>query len=109
MCVIYMIFIFLYYIIYKGYGDINAFTNSERWTCIIIMLTSATFYSFTISTLSSILAATEQETRHLQTKLSHLLQLSKYHNLPKELFLRMHKHVKYENFGRGGGLTVSQV
>ncbi len=63
----------------------------------LVIYAGASFYSFTISTLSSILAATEQETRSLQTKLSHLSDMSKYHKLPKDLYAKLHKYVKYDS------------
>jgi len=72
-----------------GYGDITAETNIERCLAIGWMLFGVCFFSFTIGSLSSIMARIDSKEVILTNKLAIIEEFSREAKLEKDLKMRL--------------------
>jgi CRP-like cAMP-binding protein len=79
-----------------GYGDVSAGTNSERIYNLFIMSFGVLMYSFTIGSLSSILATMDQKNEEMNQKLKILAGIKKEYNLDKDLYDKVRKVIKFD-------------
>jgi hypothetical protein len=55
-----------------GFGDINGVTNPERLFCLVLMIFGAISFSFSVSSLSSMLSSMDNRNANLREKLGQL-------------------------------------
>ena len=79
-----------------GYGDVSAGTTSERIYNLFIMSFGVLMYSFTIGSLSSILATMDQKNEEMNQKLQILAGIKKEYNLDKDLYDKVRKVIKFD-------------
>ena len=79
-----------------GFGDINGYTNAERVYCIFLSLIGAVAFSFSVSSLSSMLSAMDSRTAHLREKLGILNQIKRQYNVNFDLYRRLKAALKYD-------------
>ena len=92
-----------------GYGDVTSFTNIERVVSVIVMLLGVSFYAFTISNLSSIMANLDSESNNFQRKVEALDEFSRENGLNKELYLRLRRYFEYSYYtNANSSLTMYQ-
>ena len=60
-----------------GFGDINGLTSPERMFCLVLMLVGALFFSFLVSSLSSMLSTMDHKNANLREKLGQLNQIKR--------------------------------
>jgi hypothetical protein len=60
-----------------GFGDINGVTLPERLYCVMLMLVGAVAFSFSISSLSSMLSALDTRSAQLRERLATLNQIKR--------------------------------
>ena len=72
-----------------GYGDITTETNIERCLAIGWMLFGVCFFSFTIGSLSSIMARIDSKEVILTNKLAIIEEFSREAKLEKDLKMRL--------------------
>lgn len=77
-----------------GYGDITGGTKLERAFSIIWMLVGVGFYSFTISSLTSVLNTLDTRSNELTIKLNAVDQITREARLTPELKLKLRKAIK---------------
>lgn len=78
-----------------GYGDITAETNLERILATVWMLFGVCFFSFTIGSLSSIMARMDSKEVVLNEKLAIIEEFSKEAKLDKDLKTRLRYALQY--------------
>lgn len=78
-----------------GYGDITAETNIERCLAIGWMLFGVCFFSFTIGSLSSIMARIDSKEVILTNKLAIIEEFSREAKLEKDLKMRLRYALQY--------------
>lgn len=79
-----------------GFGDINGYTNAERIYCIFLSLIGAVAFSFSVSSLSSMLSAMDSRTAHLREKLGILNQIKRQYSVNFDLYRRLKAALKYD-------------
>eukprot|EP00742_Colponemidia_sp_Colp-10_P004514 GILJ01004818.1.p1 GENE.GILJ01004818.1~~GILJ01004818.1.p1 ORF type:complete len:942 (-),score=125.81 GILJ01004818.1:71-2896(-) len=80
-----------------GYGDISAHTNEEKLIAIIWMSFGAGFYSFTVSTLSSVIVNMDTRATSLQQKLAVINTFVKDAKIPPQLRDRLARSIEYNH------------
>eukprot|EP00753_Platysulcus_tardus_P010635 PLAT292.1.p1 GENE.PLAT292.1~~PLAT292.1.p1 ORF type:complete len:1000 (+),score=400.29 PLAT292.1:39-3002(+) len=81
-----------------GYGDIYAANNEERVASTVLMIVGVSFYAFTVSNLSSIMASIDIESNARLRKLEHLHRFTVMARLPRTLELRLRTYFRYRAF-----------
>ncbi|CAG9311648.1 unnamed protein product [Blepharisma stoltei] len=76
-----------------GYGDIHAYTKSERAFVFVLMALGVAFYSYTISNLSTIMANMDSKTSNLRNRLNALNDFAKATKLPDDLKQKIKAHI----------------
>jgi len=84
-----------------GYGDINSHTNLEKIFSMIWMFFGLYFFSFTIGSLSSMLANMDTKENALINKLAVIDEFSKEANLDKKLKHRLRLALRYSTEKKG--------
>lgn len=79
-----------------GYGDITPNNYIEQIICILAMLAGVIFFSFTIGTLTSLIADMDAKTIDQSKKLNILHTIKEKAGMSKELFLRLSLMIKYD-------------
>jgi potassium voltage-gated channel Eag-related subfamily H member 8 len=91
-----------------GYGDISAGTATERSFLIfpgffirmyatVLMIVGVCFYSYCIGSISSVLSSIDTREAKLQEKLGVLNDIAKDYDMTTDLYLRLHKTLKYDH------------
>lgn len=91
-----------------GYGDISANTNLEKILSCSWMIFGLYFFSFTIGSLTSILANIDTKENVLITKLAAIDEFSAEACLEKDLEKRIKLAIKYSTEKRGNSFTDKQ-
>ena len=68
-----------------GYGDISAYTDSERVVAIIWMCFGVAFYSFTIGNLTSLVSQIDTREKALTHKLNFIDSFAAEAHLPQQM------------------------
>lgn len=84
-----------------GYGDITAKTNLEKILAMSWMIVGLCFISFTISSVSSLLARLETKEHVLLHKLAAIDEFAKEAKLSKKLLYRLRYALKYSTEKKG--------
>jgi len=84
-----------------GYGDIHSFTNLEKMFAILWMMFGLYFFSFTIGSLSSMLARMDTKENMLINKLAVVDEFAKEANLSKQLRHRLRHALRYSTDKKG--------
>jgi len=79
-----------------GFGDITGFTTPERIMCIILMIIGVFSFSFSISSLSSMLSSMDSRNANLNEKLSTLNKIKKDYRIGFEFYRRLKMALKYD-------------
>lgn len=79
-----------------GYGDITPANNLERGICICVMLGGVFFYSYTISTITSIMSDTDKRKTKLEGKLLILQDICQNFNLNRKLVKKIKSAIEYD-------------
>lgn len=77
-----------------GYGDIHAYSVSEKIAALAWMIIGVGFYSFTIGNLSSIINTIDVKAAHLQQKLNILTEFAKRTKLPDDVQNRIKRFLE---------------
>lgn len=80
-----------------GFGDIAAYTVTERIFAVILMGFGVGFYSYTISNLSTIMENIDIRRSNLQTRLSILNDFCKASKLPRQLKVKIKRHLLHNH------------
>ena len=80
-----------------GFGDINGVTNSERVFCLILMLVGAVAFSFSISSLSSMLSTIDTRTARFRERLTTLNTIKRQYKLSFDVFRRIKSALHYDH------------
>ena len=64
-----------------GFGDINGVTIPERLFCLVLMIFGAISFSFSVSSLSSMLSSMDNRNANLREKLGQLNQIKRQYKL----------------------------
>lgn len=64
-----------------GFGDINGVTSPERLFCLLLMIFGAISFSFSVSSLSSMLSSMDNRNANLREKLGQLNQIKRQYKL----------------------------
>ena len=91
-----------------GYGDITPNTTLERIVSIIWMIFGLCFFSFTVSSLSSMLNSIDTKESLLSTKLAAIDEFSDESHLSKELRLKLRYALRYFTLKTGFSSQVKQ-
>jgi len=68
-----------------GYGDFGVTTESEYWLAIFWMIVGTNFFSFTIGSVTTLIAVMDEEQRAGDQKLELLRSYGIKHNIPKNI------------------------
>ena len=79
-----------------GFGDINGYTPTERVFCVIISLIGAVAFSFSVSSLSSMLSTIDSRSAKLRESMGVLNQIKRQYNLNFDLYRRLKAALKYD-------------
>ena len=79
-----------------GYGDITPANTIEMCVCIIVMLGGVFFYSYTIGTITSIMAELDRKKFKLENKLLILQDIDQNYSIGKRLFKRIRSALEYD-------------
>ena len=79
-----------------GYGDITPANDAEMCVCIIVMLGGVFFYSYTIGTITSIMAELDRKKFKLESKLLILQDIDKNYSISKKLFKKIRSALEYD-------------
>ncbi|CAG9311826.1 unnamed protein product [Blepharisma stoltei] len=91
-----------------GYGDINALTVLERFLAMCWMMFALFFISFTVGSLSSMLAGLDTKEKNLISKLEIIDEFAKDAHLSLDLRQKLRKALKYSTEQQGYSLTAKQ-
>jgi hypothetical protein len=80
-----------------GYGDISAYNPEERIFCSIIMIIGVFLYSYTIGSLSTLLANLDASKEKLNRKLEVLIDLSKEYKITKMFYNKLATALEYDH------------
>ena len=78
-----------------GYGDILAANLDEKVYNCILLFVGILVYSYTISSLGSMLTSRDDETSKYEANINYLEELRTKNNIPKEFYYKLVKHFKY--------------
>lgn len=79
-----------------GYGDITPANNLERGICICVMLGGVFFYSYTISTITSIMSESDKRKTKLEGKFLILQDICKNFSINKKLVKKIKSAIEYD-------------
>lgn len=88
-------------VITVGYGDVNITTSTEQIFAILAMFAGVIFFSFTISSQSSIINNLDLKNVEYQKKLNILFLIQNEYNLENDLMVKQQNTVKHEVY-KGG-------
>jgi voltage-gated potassium channel Kch len=80
-----------------GYGDIYPTNTVERIYCFVIMITGIMTYSYTISSISNIIASLDSRKALLTKKLNTLNMISRTHKLSHSFYTKLCYALEYEH------------
>eukprot|EP00347_Sterkiella_histriomuscorum_P024049 403332479 len=79
-----------------GFGDIVGVSIEERVMCIVLMIIGVFSFSFSISSLSSMLSSIDTRNANLNEKLSTLNKIQKQYQIGFEFYRRLKQALKYD-------------
>lgn len=79
-----------------GYGDITPANGDERIICIIVMLGGVFFYSYTIGTITSLMADMDRKKFKFEKKLLILQDIEKNYTIGKKLMKQIKSALEYD-------------
>ena len=82
-------------IITIGYGDLNPFTTAERMYACFTMFVGVFFYSFTVSSLTSVLSGLDNRFSKINERMEILNKIKKEFPLDLNLMSRLKNAIKY--------------
>jgi CRP-like cAMP-binding protein len=80
-----------------GFGDISGGTNSERIFCAFLMIFGVLAFSFTTSSLSTLITNMDSRNAKLKTRLAQLNSLNSKYNLNLRLYHKLEKVLKFDH------------
>ena len=78
-----------------GYGDILAANLDEKVYNCLLLFVGILVYSYTISSLGSMLTSRDDETSKYEANINFLEELRTKNNIPKDFYYKLVKHFKY--------------
>ncbi len=79
-----------------GFGDINAFTMSEKIMAVFLMLLGVFSFSFSISSLSTMLSSLDTRNALYNEKLSTLNKIKREYKIGYDFYRRLKMALKYD-------------
>lgn len=80
-----------------GFGDISGGTSEERIFCIVLMILGVLAFSFTTSSLSTLITNMDSRSAKLKSRLAQLNALNTKHNLSLRLYHKIEKVLKFDH------------
>lgn len=80
-----------------GFGDISGGTNEERIFCIFLMILGVLAFTFTTSSLSTLITNMDSRNAKLKTRISQLNALNSKYNLSLRLYHKIEKVLKFDH------------
>jgi Ion transport protein len=84
-------------IVTVGYGDITAYTNTERIFCIFLMIIGVFAFSFATGTLASIIAQYDSKQGKLQEKMNILNDIQEEYQISIDFYNELSKNIQYNH------------
>ena len=78
-----------------GYGDVLATNITERIYNCLLLFVGILIYSFTISSLGSMLMNRDEVTSKYEANINYLEELRTKHNIPENFYVKLIKHFEY--------------
>jgi len=85
-----------------GFGDISAYTNSERFFSIFVMIAGVSWYAFIISTISSIISMFDRRNAIIKRKQRLLSEFMREARMPWDLRRRIFRYFDFVTSIEGG-------
>ena len=80
-----------------GFGDISGGTNEERIFCIFLMIIGVLAFSFTTSSLSTLISNMDSRNAKLKQRIAQLNALNSQYNLSLKLYHKIEKVLKFDH------------
>ncbi|CAI2380725.1 unnamed protein product [Moneuplotes crassus] len=80
-----------------GFGDISGGTNEERIFCTLLMILGVLAFTFTTSSLSTLITNMDSRNAKLKTRISQLNALNAKYNLSLRLYHKIEKVLKFDH------------
>ncbi|OMJ85359.1 hypothetical protein SteCoe_13332 [Stentor coeruleus] len=79
-----------------GYGDITPSNSLERGICIAVMLGGVFFYSYTVGTMTSLMASMQRRNAKLENKILVLKEINQKYRIGKKFFKEINSALNYD-------------
>lgn len=79
-----------------GYGDITPANSLERGICIAVMLGGVFFYSYTVGTMTSLMASMQRRDSKLANKILVLKEINQKYHIGKKFFKEINSALNYD-------------
>lgn len=80
-----------------GYGDIRAYSTTERIFCCLIMIVGILSYSYTVGSITNLIFNLDSRKAKLNKKLDILNHVASEFKLNKDFFKKLNNALEYEH------------